>query len=367
MIRLVVISELTGGGVESVNTTLAQNINQEFFDVTVLSVHSIPKDLTEINPSYKCVSLNRTSIKRSCLKIIITLRRIQPDIILCSILDEAFVCLLYKKLYNRRCKLLYAQHTVWSTVYNTGFKGRVFNKWLPHITNIYSKLDGLIYVSEGVRDDFRREFKKVKTIERVIYNPITADDSHFLFRILKQNKVSIVTAGRLEKEKRQKLLIAAAKKLKDEGVDVDITFYGKGTLLGDLKLYSEELGMREQVRFPGFIKHLIPAFMQYDIFVLTSDYESFGNVLVEAMNTGMPVVSTDCPVGPREILDNGRYGELVKMRDAESVAKGIKYSIETYNNNKAKDILRRSMDFSIKASCSQYGNMFMTVLKKQKI
>ena len=128
---------------------------------------------------------------------------------------------------------------------------------------------------------------------------------------------------------------------------------------GEKRIYLEDLleslGLKDSVWLPGFVKNPYTYMVKSNLFVLSSKYEGFPNVLIEALACGLPIVSTDCPSGPREILDNGKYGKLVPVGDVDSLAKAME---ETLNNPvSCKDLQERSRCFSIDRIFKQYLNL----------
>jgi glycosyltransferase involved in cell wall biosynthesis len=105
-----------------------------------------------------------------------------------------------------------------------------------------------------------------------------------------------------------------------ERVDARLIILGEGPLRGELEALAFDLGIGEKVHFSGFRVNPMPLFRRAAAVVVSSSYEGFGNVLVEAMACGTPVISTDCPVGPREILEDGRLGMLVPVGDDAALA-----------------------------------------------
>jgi glycosyltransferase involved in cell wall biosynthesis len=129
----------------------------------------------------------------------------------------------------------------------------------------------------------------------------------------------IATAGRLVGVKDHKTLLRAfAALLKTR--PARLVLFGEGPLLGELEAESRVLGIASRVLFPGYVNEPAACYAAADLFVLSSTSEGFGNVLIEAMAAGVPVVSTDAPHGPREILADGRYGALTPVGDADALA-----------------------------------------------
>jgi glycosyltransferase involved in cell wall biosynthesis len=120
----------------------------------------------------------------------------------------------------------------------------------------------------------------------------------------------------------------------------------------ELNGLAAELGVAADVRFPGSVPDALPYMARAAVFVLSSRYEGFGNVLVEALACGTPVVSTDCPSGPAEILDGGRYGVLVPVGDIERMAAAIGDALD---RSPAKEQLRaRARSFARDVAAERY-------------
>ncbi len=114
--------------------------------------------------------------------------------------------------------------------------------------------------------------------------------------------------------------------------------------------------MEEDITFPGFVDNPYAYMAQADLFVLSSAFEGFGNVLVEAMLAGTPVVSTNCESGPAEILEHGKYGKLVAVGDVNGLAEAM---ITTLNNPPDPEFLiQRGREFSLEENLIQYRQIF---------
>jgi glycosyltransferase involved in cell wall biosynthesis len=123
----------------------------------------------------------------------------------------------------------------------------------------------------------------------------------------------------------------------------------------------QELGLTDAVDFLGFHANALPFFRRADAFVLSSRCEGFGNVLVEALGCGTPIISARCAHGPAEILDNGRYGMLVEPRSAEALAAGMDQVAVLRERFPAELLRQRASDFSYAACASRYVSMFKTL------
>jgi glycosyltransferase involved in cell wall biosynthesis len=138
---------------------------------------------------------------------------------------------------------------------------------------------------------------------------------------------------------------------------------GEGAERAALERQIDALGLSGRVLLPGFVADPDPWYASADLFVLSSDYEGFGNVLVEAMEHGVPIVSTDCDFGPREILEGGRWGRLVPVGDPKSLALAMADSLAGIHDQDR--LRRRSRDFTAdKAAKSNLDVLFPDARKE---
>lgn len=215
----------------------------------------------------------------------------------------------------------------------------VRHPWLPwnrlkSIERFYRWADGIVAVSEGVAADITGHTRLTADDIRVIHNPIVgldsdeagdSDSGHPWFR--GGGPPVILGAGRLTEQKGFDTLIRAFAQVRRTR-PARLVILGKGKLREDLISLAGSLGVGEDVDLPGFVDNPRSYMAGADVFVLSSGWEGFGNVLVEAMAAGTPVVATDCRSGPREILDDGAYGPLVPVADPSAMASAIVQMLE---------------------------------------
>ena len=187
----------------------------------------------------------------------------------------------------------------------------------------------VVAISNGVREDIISTLGLKRNKVVTIYNPalvtrtISSSKAHLHSWFDQERKWNvIVTAGRLTAQKQQDVLLKSIA-LSNMTSDTRLILLGKGELEIELRALSRSLGIEDKVDFVGFVDDPSSYFLQADIFALSSAWEGFGNVLVEALAAGAAVVSTDCPSGPSEILDKGRFGQLVPVGDSEALANAI--------------------------------------------
>jgi glycosyltransferase involved in cell wall biosynthesis len=172
----------------------------------------------------------------------------------------------------------------------------------------------------GVRDDrlsIIPNLLKSDVIGRLSQEPLPAWAAEIYL------KPTVLGVGRLAHEKGFDLLIRAHAKLRSEGVDHNLMIIGKGPLLHSLRNLAQSLNVADSVFFPGFQRNPYAFMKSAALACLSSRFEGFSLAIAEALTCGTPVVAADCPSGPAEILDQGRYGELVESESADALADGI--------------------------------------------
>lgn len=221
--------------------------------------------------------------------------------------------------------------------------------------NLYPQAAKVVAVSGGLSREVSDRLDLPGGLVTTIYNPVPIPESttsppHSWFR----SELPIaVAAGRHVQQKDFGTLLRAIAYLHTEySADIRLVLLGEGPETESLEQLASQLGIAEFVAFPGFVESPYPYMAAADVFVLSSRWEGFGNVLVEAMGLGTPVVSTDCPVGPSEILRDGRYGPLVPVGDSEALARAIEMTIRAPADTAA--LRERAAAFSPSWIASQY-------------
>ena len=192
--------------------------------------------------------------------------------------------------------------------------------------------DKIIAVSEGVLEDLSSISLRAARKGRVICNPVVdseisqgAEEPISHPWIEEKNVPVVLGVGRLAPQKNFDLLLRAFARMKKER-DARLIILGDGSQRGQLESRIEALGIGNHVDLLGFVANPYPFMSGASLFTLSSDYEGFGTVLVEALACGSPVVSTGCPSGPREVLEDGKWGRLVPVGDEEALAAAMRNS-----------------------------------------
>ena len=187
--------------------------------------------------------------------------------------------------------------------------------------------DRIVACSAGIAEELHEALGVSKSKLTVINNPIDVEEVTRLaqaevIEIPRDGQPLILSVGRLSAQKNESLLIRAFARVRQER-EVRLGIVGTGELDAELKGLVDELRLGNDVIFLGWQDNPYRFMRLATCLVLSSDYEGFGNVLVEAMACGCPVISTDCPYGPAEILAGGKYGILVPVGDEEELSRAI--------------------------------------------
>jgi len=210
--------------------------------------------------------------------------------------------------------------------------GNPLRRWWHHwrIRRQYARADGVICVSEGVADDLASVTSVPRDRIHVVRNPtltpqfaaqLEARCPHPWFEA--GQPPVVLGAGNLAPVKRFDALLSAAAPLLEE-LGLRLVILGEGKERERLLRMAERLGIRQLVALPGFVPNVLPYMRRAALFVHPSEREGYGNVIAEALACGTPVVATDCPSGPREILADGRYGPLVPVGDVSALRQAIR-------------------------------------------
>lgn len=267
------------------------------------------------------------------------------------------IAAVWAKLFSPKSKIYLSIHNTVSAEAKGRGRLKIWKRWRA-ISRFYPRADGIVTVSQGVADDLVSHSKLTRQHIQVINNPIVTPD---LFQAAQQQvdhpwfvpdgPPVILGVGRLAKQKAFDVLLRAFAQVRQQR-PCRLMILGEGPLRGELEALAKSLGISDDFSLPGFVSNPYAYMRQAKIFALSSAFEGFGNVLVEAMAVGTPVVSTDCPSGPRDILDNGRAGTLVPVGDSGALAQAIN---DTLNTPAKEATLTAAVDrFALDMITSQY-------------
>jgi len=225
---------------------------------------------------------------------------------------------------------------------------------------LYARANAVIAVSNGVKDAVAKLAGLPSERIKTIYNPMYDDSVEAAPDILataphpwleRGNPPVILGAGRLAIQKDFATLIRAFAILRRERA-ARLVILGEGAKREKLERLAKRLGIEDDVLLPGYVRDVPQWMARSGAFVLSSLWEGLPGVLIEALAAGCPIVAVDCPSGPREILEGGRYGTLVPVREPAAMAAAIAGALDS---PRASDALRlRALEFGLSRGVTQY-------------
>jgi glycosyltransferase involved in cell wall biosynthesis len=346
------------GGAERVFVHLSKGFAQQGFVVDMVLAQAEGPYLPQVPTRVRCIGLGRRQVLHSLPRLVQYLREVKPSVLL-SALDHANVVALLARQWARvPTKVVVSIHNTMSVATRHSRHSRerlipVLARWL------YPKAYKVVAVSQGVAADTARFYRLPLDKVEFIYNPVVTPE---LISLSMQpvehpwfspgEPSVILGVGRLTAQKDFPTLIRAFAHVRQHR-DTRLVILGEGEERTRLEQLVASLGLRNCVDFPGFVDNPYSWMRRAAVFGLSSRWEGLGVVLVEAMACGTPVVSTDCPSGPREILEDGKWGKLVPVGDPDKLAEAI---IDTLDNPPAYDPAVRAADFSVERAVEGYLN-----------
>lgn len=357
------LPDLNGGGAQRTVLNLVHHLDRErFHPILVLGrADGVYRDL--IRDDMDVVDLGKARVRGAIVALSkqISLRR--PSILFSAYPDGNMATMLARFLTPswRGCMVFReSNHRSASEIHWSRMK-----KALVGLS--YRKADRVVALSNGVLSDLRHLYGLPAEKVVTIYNPVDTDSirsmaGHHLPSSGDGGLTRILSVGRLVRQKGFDLLIRAVALLKDERIQ--LTILGDGPEEASLRALAEELGVSDRVKFPGFTLNPFKTMRNSDLFVLSSRWEGFGHVIVEAMVVGLAVVATCCPSGPDEIITDGVDGLLCPTGSPEALADKIVYLIRSPQERRRMAIAAQSSSsrFDVKKIAREYEMLFEGVL-----
>lgn len=346
---------LRGGGVQRQYINLAREFLCRGFavDMIVLETDSAYMDL----PSWNLVDLGTRRISTSLPALNRVLRNLRSDVLISAQTPLNALALISSRMVGKPPRVMVTEHNHLTTAsQNTA---RLGDRLRPLMVSwLYPRAEWIVSVSEGVADDLARAGRIPRDRIRVIYNSLDLDDiqrkaaepvDHPWFA---QKDIPVILAvGRMYKQKDYPVLLDAFAKLRARR-EAHLLILGEGEERPALQEQVQRLGLTRDVEMPGFTPNPFAYMARASLHALSSEWEGFAIVLTEALACGSPVVSTDCPSGPREILADGKFGRLVPVGDVDALANAME---QTLDSPPPRDLLLgRAQDFSVEHVADAY-------------
>jgi glycosyltransferase involved in cell wall biosynthesis len=371
-----VINDLSGGGAEKLLQLIASFLADRGHEVSVVTLQT-GNDAYDLAKSIQKLTLKPGLLTRGVGRVAALplqarrlnalLSNLQPDICVGN-LPRANLALLMTRWFGNQRPAIVTEHAITREAYRSSRVSDRVMRWL--IGRFYAQADRVIAVSKAVQEGLA-EFHVNEDQVHVVHNAVCLDTIRSLARQIprgfpESELPTIISVGRHAPEKDQETLIRAFARLLKR-VPARLVLVGQGPRRQNLEALVVELGIADAVLFAGWQENPFCWMARSDLFVLSSRFEGFGNVIVEAMACGLPVISTDCQGGPREILRGGEDGILVPMGDVEALANAMTTVLldEEFRAGLAQKAQCRAAAFDISQIGIQYEELLQSVVRDQ--
>ena len=354
------LPSLNGGGAEHAMLNLAHGLSERGLSVDLVLAQAKGPYLANVRKSLRLVDLKASRVLLSLPELVRYLRRERPEALL-SALDYANITALWaRRLAGLPIKAVVNEQNTISRSANNSARRR--QKIVPYLAKrFYPWSDGIVAVSEGVAGDLSQVLGVPREEIRVIFNPVVTPELHQKAQgplnhpWFKVGQPPVVLAiGRLTVQKDFPTLIQAFARVRQRQ-SARLVILGEGPDRPILETLVNELDIDEEVALPGFVENPYAYLGRASLYVLSSRWEGLPTVLIEALCCGVPIISTDCPSGPREILADGHYGSLVPVENVAALAEAIESGL-------AGDTPRPTVEswrpYTQKTVVDQYINLF---------
>jgi len=355
----IVLHDLRGGGAERAMLRLAEGFHDAGRKVVLILVQGRGEYLQEVPVTIPIVDLASQSVLGAIPKLTSWIRRSKPKKILAALTHVNIAVIVASKLARFPGTVAISERNQISEKASAArrLRERITYGLTPFI---YRRSDAIVAVSRGVARDVAKFASVHDGRVHYVHNPVF--DAHIGDRAAEAsphpwldrpsaNVPIIIAVGRLHYQKDFETLIRAFIRLRTTRA-ARLIIFGEGAERPALERLAEHSPFSDDIDLPGFCANPFAAMSRAHLLVLSSRWEGFPNVLVEAMSCGCPVVATDCPSGPDEILDGGRYGPLVRIGDDGAMADAIARALDT--PGLAHLVAERAKVFSVTSASEKY-------------
>lgn len=351
---------MEGGGAERVTANLIATMVRSGWQVDLVMVRRQGTNLARIPPEVTQFELGTARTVQSGPALARYLKDRQP-VGLLAVMDSAGVAAIVARALARTpTRVAVVVHN--ALTFQASARMPLLQRWLPRLLrwSLFGA-DSVVAVSRGVAEEMERALPTLRGKLHTIYNPVVTDE--LLAKAAEpcgepwaqpDQPPLLVAVGRLVAAKDFATLLRAFARLRARR-PARLIIYGDGDLRPNLEALCAELGVANDVRMPGWSENPWATMSRAALFVLSSEYEALPTALIEALACGCPCVATDCRFGPREVLEDGKYGALVPVGDAAALADAMANALDSPPE---RSVLRkRSEAFSDEASLEPYMSL----------
>lgn len=347
-----------GGGAEKIGVTLANALADAGLRVDLVVATAVGPHASLVSKAVRVIELRSPRVFSAILPLARYLRREAPVALLAMMTHANVAAVIAKSLARVKCRLVVSERSTISI--NARQAATVREKLIYRLAaTVYPKADAIVAVSREAATDLAEFTGLDPTRVGSIYNPfdlgrideLSREDPGHPWLSPGQPPV-IIAVGRLMPEKDFPTLLRAFADLRRH-LKARLLILGEGDLRRELEDQAKQLGLEpDEFQMPGFVSNPYSYLSRASLFVLSSRWEGLPGVLIEALACGVPVVSTECRSGPKEILEDGRWGQLVPVGDARALGVAMQRALS--GRSGFVDGRSRAREFSLEKTVSMY-------------
>ncbi len=361
------LPSLRGGGAERVMVNLARGFAERGLRVDLVLAKAEGPYLSQVPHEVRVVDLGTSRVLASLPGLVRYLRRERPRALVSTLNHANIVALWAARLARVPVKVVVREaNTVGISTTNAQ---NARERLMPMLMRyFYPWADAVVAVSNGVLEDLVRVTGLPKEKVRVIYNPVITPEffskaeeplDHSWFA--PGEPPVVLGVGRLTEQKDFPTLIRAFAMVRKQR-PARLMILGEGEERPKLEALVRELGLEKDITLPGFVDNPFNYMKRAGVFVLSSRWEGLPNVLIQALALGTPLVSTNCPSGPAEILEGGKWGRLVPVGDVGALAQAI---LESFRETMNPNVRIRASNFELKQIVDTYLQVLVPEMKQR--
>lgn len=357
------LPDLRGGGTERVCVYLANELAGRGFAVDVLLAQKQGELLALLDPSVRVIDLRAARLRYVFRPLVNYLLTVKPAVLLANMWPLTIIAVLARMWSRAGARLVLAEHTNWLVAQMAWpWYVRLIMKLSMHW--LFPRADAVLAVSQGSAQGLEI-FAKLREGSIVVqYNPVVRRQAPPPPELLTSGLSwmeqgsyrRVLAVGSLKSQKNFPLLLRAFAEV-CEKISARLLILGEGSGRAELEILVRDLGLQGRVDLPGFVEDPRGYYAHANLFVLSSNNEGLPTVVIEALEQGVPVVSTDCHSGPREILEDGKYGILVPVENRDALAQAMLESLTSVHDKAALKL--RAQDFSVEIITDQYLDLLL--------
>ncbi|QKY70437.1 glycosyltransferase [Lentibacillus sp. CBA3610] len=364
------IYQMGAGGAARTMLNIINNLDRAKFEPVLVTLNYNGSYEDDLKSDITFIKLDTKRLRSAIFPLAKVIRNEQADIVFSTIPNYNTIAILANLLSFTRAKNVVREAAYLGGTLSEDLKLRTYGM-------LYRFASKVIALSKGVKENVVSRYKVKPEKVHVIYNPVDVEGIRNQIQngqiapehqdIFNDHAKVIITAGRLVSDKDHQTLIEAFADVNKQ-VYAKLVILGEGELEAELKAKAEALGVGDSVHFLGFQRNPYIYFEHADVFVLSSVREGFGHVLAEALATGTPIVSTNCRPGAAEVLNDGEFGVMCEVGNAQDMAAKL-YETLTMDNEELAYMIdkgkKRANEFAATIIAGQYGETFIETIDQR--